>query len=101
MKDGADKKQTKEEARRENYLNKVLRREVIKDLQERYKGSLAVQKANPKDEAISQYQSGRQAELYNFLTMLITPGEKVKLGKSKNPKNFLLSRGRLIIKQSE
>ncbi len=82
----------------ENTLKKIITAEIIGKLQERLKESIAIEKTNPADDQIIQYQGGRQTELHYCIHLLLTPIEKVKLGKSKNPRRFLLSSARKKIR---
>lgn len=77
-------------AREDNRVKKVVTAEVIKDLQRRLKKSISIQKSNPGDDAVDQYQSGRQVELRYCIKLLITPLERYRYAKSKNQQNFLL-----------
>ncbi len=77
-------------AREDNQLKKVVTAEVINGLQQRLRKSISIQKSNKDDDAVDQYQSGRQVELRYCIHLLLTPLEKYKYAKSKDPNGFLL-----------
>ena len=78
--------------RKENLERKIVTNETIKTLQDRLRGSKEIQKRNLDDQEVQMYQAGRQTELKHCIRLLLTPIERLKYAKSKNPEKFLLNK---------